>query len=109
MSLGNIEPLGYVLGSGDGIWLGVLLAELLGDTLGRTLWNLVVGMSLLCRRLGRSLGEKVGNEVLCVSLGNIETLGYVFWSDDGIWLGDLLTEGLGDTLGRTLRNGVVGI
>jgi hypothetical protein len=84
ISLGNIEKLGYVLGSDDGIWLGDLLARVLGDTLGRTLWNEVLGITLLCRRLGRLLGEKVGNEVRCISLGDIEKLGYVLGSDDGV-------------------------
>jgi hypothetical protein len=73
----------------------------------------VLGSSLRCRRLGRSLGENVGDEVLGVSLGNIEslnfeTLGYVLGSDDGIRLGDLPTETiddgiwLGDLLAETL-------
>jgi hypothetical protein len=45
--------------------------------------------------------------VLDISLGNIETLGYVFESDDGVWLGDVLAEGLWDTLGRTIGNAVL--
>jgi hypothetical protein len=109
ISLGNIETLGYVIGSGDGIWLGDLLVEGLGDTLGRTLAIEVFGSSLLCRRLGRPLGEKVGNEVLGIALGNIETLGYVIGSGDGIWLGELVAEGVWDILGRTLFNVVLGI
>jgi hypothetical protein len=109
ISLGNIVTLGYVFGSDDGIWLGDLLAEGLRDTLGRTLWNEVLGITLLCRRLGRSLEEIVGTGVPDISIGNIETLGYVLESDDGIWLGDLLVEGLGDTLGRSFGSEVLGI
>jgi hypothetical protein len=84
---------------------------MLGDALGRTLGIEVLGSALRCRRLGRSL---VGNEVLGVSLHNIETLnfetlGYVLESDDGTWLGDRLAETIGDTLGRALWNEVLGI
>jgi hypothetical protein len=98
-----------VLGPGDGTWLGDVLAEMFGDTLGRTLGDLlaemsgalggaVLGISLRCRR----------NEVLGISIGNFETLGYVIGSDDGITLGDVLAEMLGDTLSRTLGNDVLG-
>jgi hypothetical protein len=83
-SLGNVETLGYVLVSEDGIWLEDLLEDGLGDTLGCTRWNEVLGISLLCRRLGRTLGEKEGNEELGISLGNVESLGYVLVSEDGI-------------------------
>jgi hypothetical protein len=69
----------------------------------------VLGISLLCRRCGRSLGEKVGNEVLGFSLGIIESLGYLFGSDDGIWLGDLLARGRRDTLGRAFANEIIGL
>jgi hypothetical protein len=57
ISLGNIETLGYVFGSDDGVWLEALLAEVLGDTLGRTLWNEMLGTALLSRRLGPSIGD----------------------------------------------------
>jgi hypothetical protein len=83
ISLDNIETLGYVVGSDDGVWLGALLAEVFGDTLGRAIGNKVLGIKLDCT-IGRSLGEKVGNEVLGISLGNIESLGYVLGSADGI-------------------------
>jgi hypothetical protein len=47
--------------------------------------------------------------VIGIPLGDIETLGYVLWSNDGIWLGDLLAEGLEDTLGRSFGSEVLGI
>jgi hypothetical protein len=56
----------------------------LGETLGRIIGSEVLGMSV-GRTLGRSLGDTLGNEVLGFSLGNIERLGYVLGSDDGIW------------------------
>jgi hypothetical protein len=61
-----------------------------------------LGMKCLAR-LGRSLGEKEGkNEIIGISLGYFGNLGHVLGSDDGIWLKDLITETIGDTLGRTL-------
>jgi hypothetical protein len=50
-----------------------------------------------------------GNEVLDISLGDIETLGYVLGSVDGIWLGDELAEWLGETLGRMIGSKVLGL
>jgi hypothetical protein len=84
-SLGDIEILGYALGSGDGIWLGCLLAGWFWDTLGRSFDGKVLGISLF-RRLVSSLGDTVTleNDVRGISLGKIETLGYVLGSDDGI-------------------------
>jgi hypothetical protein len=107
VSLGNIESLRYVLESDDGIWLGDLLAEVLEGMLDRTLRNKVLGSSLRWRRLGRSLGDSLWSEVADISLGNIETLGYVLVPDDGVWLGALLVEIFGDTLSRTLGNKVL--
>lgn len=36
------------------------------------------------------------------SVNYFGNLGHVLGSDDGIWLKDLITETIGDTLGRTL-------
>jgi hypothetical protein len=108
--LDNFESLGYALGSDDGSWLGDLLAEGLGDPLGRSFDGEVLGASL-GRRLERSLGDTVtlSNDVLGISLGKIESLGYALGSNDGFWLRDLLSEGLGDTVGRSFGSDVLGI
>jgi hypothetical protein len=99
-SLGDIEAVGYVLGSDDGFCPGSFVAGVLREILGRSLGGDVVGISpleILGRRLGRSLGDVLG-----ILFGDIEAR-YVLWSDDGVWLGDLLA------LSRAIDGDVLGI